>query len=44
MPAIVAAASDYLETHLDMDNCLDVVTLAETFSLDRLKRTVYRSA
>ena len=34
--------STYLENQLDLENCVDVMTLAETFSLPRLRQIVYR--
>ena len=39
---IVNVCSSYLEDQLDLENCVDVMTLAETFSLIRLRRIVYR--
>ena len=34
--------STYLENQLDLENCVDVMTLAETYSLPRLRKIVYR--
>jgi len=42
VPAVVEAAAEFLEKHLELENCVDVVTLAETFSLSRLRRSTYR--
>lgn len=39
---IVEACSSYLQDQLDLDNCIDVATLAETYSLRRLRKRVYR--
>ena len=35
-------SSTYLENQLDLENCVDVMTLAETYSLPRLRQIVYR--
>ena len=34
--------STYLENQLDLENCVDIMTLAETFMLPRLKKITYR--
>ena len=34
--------STYLENQLDLENCVDIMTLAETYSLPRLRKIVYR--
>ncbi|CAL8135367.1 unnamed protein product [Orchesella dallaii] len=39
---VVEACSGYLEAQLDLENCVDIVTLAETYSLHELKKRVYR--
>ncbi|CAG0892965.1 unnamed protein product [Darwinula stevensoni] len=39
---VVDACSTYLEDHLDLENCVDVATIAETYSLSHLKKVVYR--
>ena len=39
---VVNVCSTYLENQLDLENCVDVMTLAETYTLTRLKRIVYR--
>ncbi|KAJ8982131.1 hypothetical protein NQ317_002858 [Molorchus minor] len=39
---VVRACSNYLEAQIDVDNCVDMVTIAETYSLNQLQNTVYR--
>ncbi|KAK8737119.1 hypothetical protein OTU49_004805 [Cherax quadricarinatus] len=38
---IVEACSNYLQAELDLDNCVDIATIAETYSLHRLRKRVY---
>ncbi|KAG0712145.1 Kelch-like protein 10 [Chionoecetes opilio] len=38
---VVEACSTYLQAQLDLDNCVDVATIAETYSLHGLRRRVY---
>ncbi|XP_076045598.1 kelch-like protein 26 isoform X2 [Oratosquilla oratoria] len=38
---VVEACSNYLQTQLDLDNCVDVATLAETYCLHGLRRGAY---
>lgn len=38
---VVAACASYLHSQLDTDNCIDILTIAETYSLPELTRTVY---
>uniref|UniRef100_A0A0P4WFA8 Kelch-like protein diablo n=1 Tax=Scylla olivacea TaxID=85551 RepID=A0A0P4WFA8_SCYOL len=38
---VVEACSNYLQAQLDLDNCVDVATIAETYSLHGLRRRVY---
>ncbi|XP_076358092.1 kelch-like protein 26 [Tachypleus tridentatus] len=40
--AVVEACSSYLQKQLDIENCVDVATIAETYSLRQLKKRVYR--
>ncbi|XP_067013052.1 kelch-like protein 26 [Anabrus simplex] len=40
--AVVEACSNYLQAQLDLENCIDIVTIAETYSLTQLRRRVYR--
>ncbi|KAK3908107.1 Kelch-like protein 26 [Frankliniella fusca] len=40
--AVVEACSNYLQAQLDLENCVDIVTIAETYSLSQLRRRVYR--
>ncbi|XP_049790538.1 kelch-like protein 26 isoform X1 [Schistocerca nitens] len=40
--AVVEACSSYLQTQLDLENCVDIATIAETYSLSQLRRRVYR--
>lgn len=42
MPAVVEACANYLKSQLDIDNCVDVVTIAETYSLQKLRQKCYR--
>lgn len=42
MNAVVKECSNYLQTQIDIDNCADLITIAETFSLDKLQRKCYR--
>ena len=42
LDSVVESCSDYLQSQLDLDNCVDIVTLAETYSLNKLKKKVYR--
>ena len=39
---VVEACSNYLRAQLDVENCVDIVTIAETYSLDTLRDKVYR--
>ena len=34
--------SRYLTSQLDLDNCVDILSLADTFTLHRLKQSVFR--
>ncbi|KAK3872770.1 hypothetical protein Pcinc_022165 [Petrolisthes cinctipes] len=38
---VVEACSTYLQTQIDLDNCVDIATIAETYSLGRLRGRVY---
>ena len=40
--SVVSLCSRYLHTNLDLDNCGDILTLADTFSLPKLKHNVLR--
>lgn len=42
MVAVVEACSSYLQAQLDLENCVDIVTIAETYSLNQLRNKVYR--
>lgn len=42
MDAVVDACTDYLQSHLDMDNCVDLTTISDTFCLRKLSQTCYR--
>lgn len=42
MDAVVEACTDYLQSHMDMDNCVDLATISETFSLQKLRQKCYR--
>uniref|UniRef100_A0A8D9A839 Kelch-like protein diablo n=2 Tax=Cacopsylla melanoneura TaxID=428564 RepID=A0A8D9A839_9HEMI len=39
---LVEACSSYLQSQLDLDNCVDLATIAETYSLTKLRVQVYR--
>ncbi|XP_060528987.1 kelch-like protein 26 isoform X2 [Cylas formicarius] len=38
----IQACSNYLQSQIDLDNCVDIVTIAETYSLGQLRMKVYR--
>lgn len=38
---VVEACSAYLQEQMSLDNCVDIATIAETFSLHSLKKKVY---
>lgn len=40
--AVVEACSNYLQAQLDLENCIDIATIAETYSLSQLRQRVYR--
>ncbi|KAL7633189.1 UNVERIFIED_CONTAM: hypothetical protein RMT77_016559 [Armadillidium vulgare] len=40
VPTIIQACSNYLQAQLDLDNCVDVSMLAETYSLYSLRKKV----
>lgn len=40
--AVVEACSNYLQSQLDLENCVDIATISETYSLDQLRGVVYR--
>lgn len=42
MQDVVQACSDYLEDQIIVDNCVDLATIAETYSLWQLSKRVYR--
>jgi len=42
MHDVVQACSDYLEQEIILDNCVDLATIADTYSLWQLSKTVYR--
>lgn len=42
MDSVVEACSNYLKSQLDIENCVDVVTIAETYSLAKLRQKCYR--
>ena len=39
---MVRLCSRYLHTNLDLDNCRDILSLADTFSLPQLRHNVLR--
>lgn len=42
MDKVVHACANYLGAQLTLENCIDIVTIAETYSLVCLKKIVYR--
>lgn len=42
MDAVVDACTNYLQSQLDIDNCVDLVTISETYSLQKLRQKCYR--
>ncbi|XP_044755290.1 kelch-like protein 26 [Coccinella septempunctata] len=42
MLALIQTCSNYLEAEIDIDNCVDIATISETYSLTALKMEVYR--
>ncbi|XP_055912237.1 kelch-like protein 26 [Eupeodes corollae] len=42
MNAVVHSCSTYLESQIDMENCVDIATLADLYSLNNLKHKTYR--
>ncbi|GLG93332.1 Kelch-like protein diablo [Gryllus bimaculatus] len=42
VPAVVEACASYLQAQLDLENCVDMATIAETYSLAGLRGRVYR--
>nr|XP_018918256.1 PREDICTED: kelch-like protein 26 [Bemisia tabaci] len=40
--AVVEACSNYLQSQLDCENCVDIATISETYSLSKLRVRVYR--
>ncbi|XP_018320287.1 kelch-like protein 26 [Agrilus planipennis] len=41
MLTVVQACSSYLQSKIDVDNCVDIATIAENYSLSQLKTKVY---
>ncbi len=39
---MIEACLNYLETELDIENCIDILTLAENYSVKSLTEKVYR--
>lgn len=42
MVDVIQACSGYLQAQIDIDNCVDIATIAETYSLTQLRMKVYR--
>lgn len=42
MDAVVDACTNYLQSQLDIENCVDLVTISETYSLQKLRQKCYR--
>ena len=41
MLQVIGACSGYLRNQLDLINCVDVITISETYSLPKLRRFAY---
>ena len=39
--SVVDLCSSYLESGLDLENCVDILSLADTFSLQKLRPQVF---
>lgn len=42
MKAVIEACSNYLESEIDLENCVAIAALADLYALDALKRKTYR--
>ncbi|KAG5900505.1 hypothetical protein JTB14_010915 [Gonioctena quinquepunctata] len=42
MVSVIQACSNYLQCQIDIENCVDIATIAETYSLSQLRIKVYR--
>lgn len=42
MKAVIEACSNYLESQIDLENCVAIAALADLYALDVLKRKTYR--
>lgn len=42
MKAVIEACSNYLESQIDLENCVAIAALADLYALDSLKRKTYR--
>lgn len=42
MDAVVDACTNYLQSQLDNENCVDLITISETYSLEKLRQKCYR--
>nr|XP_023026601.1 kelch-like protein 26 [Leptinotarsa decemlineata] len=42
MVSVIQACSNYLQCQIDIENCVDIATIAETYSLYQLRVKVYR--
>lgn len=42
MLEVVHTCSNYLQTQIDVDNCVDLATIAEVYCLKQLKEKVYK--
>lgn len=42
MKAVIDACSNYLESQIDLENCVAIAVLADLYALDALKRKTYR--
>jgi kelch-like protein 26 len=42
LESVISHCRNYLQSQLDLENCIDILTISETYSLHRLKEKVYR--
>lgn len=42
VPMVVGLCATFLDTNTDLDNCVDILTLADTFALQKLRQQILR--
>ncbi|XP_055379118.1 kelch-like protein 26 [Condylostylus longicornis] len=42
MNAVIGACANFLESQIDLENCVDIATIAEIYSLEKLKQKTYK--